>query len=117
MWEIIGRNIDEEINNYKLIELEHNFCSLSDIWDDFKARFVSNSFIYQSLINENWKTNPDDVTVCTTSLTVLDPTTINPFDVPTPTTKTYLQLPISNGEFHYMILEVEPLLLMVNIWF
>lgn len=89
------------MNNYKQIETEPNFLSLSDPREDFKFKFASNSFINQYLIDKNYTNNIDGVTVYATRLTALDPTIWNlALDIPTPTTKMYLKFPISNGEFH-----------------
>ena len=55
----------------------------------------------QSLIDKHCTIDPNGVTVCATLLTALDPTIrISALHIPTPTTKMYLKLPISNGEFH-----------------
>lgn len=98
---ILCGNIEEVVNIYKQIETEQNFPSFHDLTEGFNSRFVSYSFIYQSLIDKHCTTSPDSVTICTTHLTTLDPIIINStFDIPTPTTEMYLRFPISKGEFH-----------------
>lgn len=96
--QILGGNIDEAVKVYKQIETESVFSTLSDLEDDFKSRFVSNTHINQTLKDKHCITNPDGLAICTTRLIALDPTIRNPsFDIPTLTTEMHLKFTISNG--------------------
>lgn len=88
------------MNVYKLVEIEPKFSTLSDLKDDFKTRFVSNTYINQTLINKPYIPNTYGLIFYTTCLTTQDPTIKNhAFDIPTPTIDMYLKFPISNSEF------------------
>lgn len=108
---ILGGNIDDAVNIYKRNETEKNLSYTHDLKEYYKSRFVSHSFIKQSLIDKHYTTNSNSVTVCSTRLNALDPTIRNhTFDIPTPTTEMYLKFSISNGEFHstYVIVSEFP---------
>jgi len=66
-----------------------------------KKRFISHSFINQSLVDKHCVTNADGITTCQTSLSAIDPSKINPEkDYSDPSTETLLKFPVSNGEVH-----------------
>ena len=98
---ILGGNIDKAVEIFKEIEKESNFPSPAELVKDFENKFVCNSFINQSLIDKHCKVNVEGKTVCTTTISAIDPT-IKPYDhmYADPTTETLLKFPISNGEFH-----------------
>ncbi|CAI9289582.1 unnamed protein product [Lactuca saligna] len=69
--------------------------------NNFKNKFVSNSFINQSLIDEYCITNSDGITECNVEITGIDPTSYPAHLVrPIPLTENIIAFPISNGVFH-----------------
>lgn len=85
---------------YKQVETKPNFFTPSELEEGYKSRFVRTTYIYKSLIDEHYTTSLDDLTKCTTCLTVLDPTIMNStFDIPTPTTDMYLKFPFQMVNF------------------
>ena len=99
---ILGGDIDGFVDSCKpVIENEQTFQNSKDFADDFKIRFVSHSFINQTLIDKHCVTNADGVTNCQTKLSALEPSKINPEkEYKAPSTETILKFPISNGEVH-----------------
>ena len=80
---------------------EKESLSPSELVEDFKNRFISNSYLNQDLINKHCVTNSDGVTTCTSKLTGYDPSVHPPcHEYSEPLTETLLAFPISNGEFH-----------------
>lgn len=73
----LGRNIDDVVEIYKHVETKPNFFTPSELEEDFKSRFVSTTYINQSLIDKHCTTHPDGLTKCTTCLTTLDTTIIH----------------------------------------
>jgi hypothetical protein len=99
---ILGGDIDGAINagNTKF-ENESIFQDPTKLANDFKKRFISHSFINQSLVDKHCVTNADGITTCQTSLSAIDPSKINPEkDYSDPSTETLLKFPVSNGEVH-----------------
>lgn len=91
MWENPWWKYRQGHGVYKQIEIEPNFSTIINTEDDFKFRFVYNTYINQNILNKHCITNLDRITVCTTHLTALDPIVINhAFDIPNVTTDIYL---------------------------
>ncbi|KAL4574212.1 hypothetical protein LXL04_021038 [Taraxacum kok-saghyz] len=67
----------------------------------FSDKFVSNTFINQSIADKRYILNTDGITTCKTPLTIIDPSLINhECEHENPSTETLLKFPISNGEGH-----------------
>nr|KAJ0200611.1 hypothetical protein LSAT_V11C600336060 [Lactuca sativa] len=74
---------------------------MNDMKNNFKNKFVSNSFINQSLIDEYCTINSDGITECNVEITGIDPTSYPAHLVrPTPLIENIIAFPISNGVFH-----------------
>ncbi|CAI9293862.1 unnamed protein product [Lactuca saligna] len=74
---------------------------MNEMKNNFKNKFVSNSFINQSLIDEYYITNSDGITECNVEITGIHPTSYPAHLVrPTPLTENIIAFPISNGVFH-----------------
>nr|KAJ0205187.1 hypothetical protein LSAT_V11C500233880 [Lactuca sativa] len=72
---------------------------MNEMKNNFKNKFVSNSFINQSLIDEYCITNSDGITECNVEITGIDPTSYPAHLVrPIPLTENIIAFPISNGE-------------------
>nr|KAJ0217213.1 hypothetical protein LSAT_V11C300138650 [Lactuca sativa] len=98
---ILGGNFAEAEKVFKSQEKESEFHSMNEMKNNFKNKFVSNSFINQSLIDEYCITNSDGITECNVEITGIDPTSYPAHLVrPTPLTKNIISFPISNGVFH-----------------
>nr|KAJ0203216.1 hypothetical protein LSAT_V11C500241930 [Lactuca sativa] len=73
---------------------------MNEMKNNFKNKFVSNSFINQSLIDEYCTINSDGITECNVEITGIDPTSYPAHLVrPTPLTENIIAFPISNGVF------------------
>ena len=99
---ILGGDIDGAIDAGNTnFENEPPLQNPKDFANDFKKRFVSHSFINQSLVDKHCVTSADGITTCQTPLSALDPSKVNPEkEYPAPSTETFLKFPISNGEVH-----------------
>nr|KAJ0200405.1 hypothetical protein LSAT_V11C600323740 [Lactuca sativa] len=98
---ILGGNFAEAEKVFKSQEKESEVYSMNEMKNNFKNKFVSNSFINQSLIDEYCTTNSDGITECNVEITGIDPTSYPAHLVrPTPLTENIIAFPISNGVFH-----------------
>ncbi|CAI9273887.1 unnamed protein product [Lactuca saligna] len=74
---------------------------MNELKINFKNKFISNTFINQSLIDEYYVTDSNGVTECDIEITGIDPTSYPAHLVtPTPLTENIIAFPISNGVFH-----------------
>ncbi|TLX68938.1 hypothetical protein E9993_23140, partial [Labilibacter sediminis] len=96
---ILGGNIDDAD---KLIhETKTEFPSDDELVKDFKTKFVSNSFINQSLIDSYCVTNPEGVTECKIKITANDHTSYPDYlERLAALIENIIVFPISNGIFH-----------------
>nr|KAJ0186081.1 hypothetical protein LSAT_V11C900483530 [Lactuca sativa] len=98
---ILGGNFAEAEKVFKSQEKESKVYSMKEMKNNFKNKFVSNSFINQSLIDEYCTINSDGITECNVEITGIDPTSYPTHLVrPTPLTENIIAFPISNGVFH-----------------
>nr|KAJ0204922.1 hypothetical protein LSAT_V11C500296580 [Lactuca sativa] len=98
---ILGGNFAEAEKVFKSQEKESEVYSMNEMKNNFKNKFVSNSFINQSLIDEYCTINSDGITECNVEITGIDPTSYPEHLVrPTPLTENIIAFPISNGVFH-----------------
>ena len=75
---ILGGDIDGAVNILKLTKPEENLLNQNDLSSDFKTRFISHSFITQTIVDKHYVSNVDGVTMCKTRLSALDPSKLNP---------------------------------------
>ncbi|CAI9298231.1 unnamed protein product [Lactuca saligna] len=74
---------------------------MNELKDSFKNKFISNTFVNQSLIDEYCVTDSNGVTECNIEITGIDPTSYPAhLERPTPLTENIIAFPISNGVFH-----------------
>nr|KAJ0216892.1 hypothetical protein LSAT_V11C300128750 [Lactuca sativa] len=98
---ILGGNFAEAEKVFESQEKESEVYSMKEMKNNFKNKFVSNSFINQSLIDEYCTINSDGITECNVEITGIDPTSYPTHLVrPTPLTENIIAFPISNGVFH-----------------
>nr|KAJ0227737.1 hypothetical protein LSAT_V11C100025710 [Lactuca sativa] len=97
---ILGGNFAEAEKVFKSQEKESEVYSMNEMKNNFKNKFVNNSFINQSLIDEYCITNSDGITECNVEITGIDPTSYPAHLVrPIPLTENIIAFPISNGVF------------------
>ncbi|TLX65713.1 hypothetical protein E9993_23550, partial [Labilibacter sediminis] len=74
---------------------------MNELRDNFKNKFISNTFVNQSLIDEYCVTDSNGVTECDIEITGIDPTSYPAhLERPVATAENIIAFPISNGVFH-----------------